>query len=538
MRGRPGPLRAPLVAAVCVLALLAGRGEAASRGLPGPLADSLAAISAELDGQAHVGALAVSLDRGDTLFAVGAARRLIPGSNAKIFTTSAFLERFGRDARFTTRIEAKGSVTRRKDGTARLSGDLVLRAAGAPDVTQLLAPGSRGLLDSLAVLLRAGGLTAFEGTLWIDGTLFAPEPYGPGWAVEDAVAAYGAGVGAVLSNGNAATLLATSTTREVALSFDPPETPLTIVGRVGIGATGSMPWIDLTRDPGSYRLGVRGQIPPLSTVKKWIAVPDPDSTAGLVLLGALKRAGVDTKATVKLVPHAPGALNGGSVAEPPSLPFAPIGADSIAGWAAVSRARAAVVLTLLSPTAGRIVSVVNALSLNVEAEALLRLLDPEPREKRRAAGVAAAIRIASETAGVDTLDLSLVDGSGLSPMDLVTPRAIVAWLATLARDSTLSVAFRDGLARPGTPGTLRYRFADLDRGADLHGKTGTLTNVSALSGYVNTADQERVAFCILTNGNRGTVADAHRMEERLVTALSRFRRDSAPTTLPPPRRPR
>lgn len=548
--GRPGPLRATarprrfLAAALVATSLVAAGGPpfgtpaaaAAPLCADGPLADSLEAAAGALDGQAQVGALAVSLDHDDTLFAAGATRRLIPGSNAKIFTTSAFLERFGPAARFTTRLEARGKAERRKDGTTRFRGDLVLRASGAPDVTQLLSPGSRGLLDSLATLLRAGGLTAFEGTLWVDGTLFAPEPYGPGWAIDDAVAAYGAAVGSVLANGNATTLLATAGTRDVSLSFDPPETPLAIEGSVGLGPLGSTAWIDVSRDPGSRVLSVRGQVPPSSVTKKWIAVPDPDSTAGLVLLGALRRAGVATKASVRLVPHAPGAAWGWGSPGPPTVPFESTGPESAAGWTSVKPGRAAVVLAHLSPPAEEIVAAVNALSLNVEAEGLLRLLDPAPREKRRGAGVAESIRIAREAAGVDTLDLSLVDGSGLSPMDVVTPRAIVAWLATLARDSTLADPFRSGLATPGMPGTLRYRFADLDRGAELHGKTGTLTNVSAISGYVKTADGERVVFSILTNGNRGSVADAHRMEERLVTALSRFHRAIGP--MPPPRRPR
>ncbi|MGE5176683.1 MAG: D-alanyl-D-alanine carboxypeptidase/D-alanyl-D-alanine-endopeptidase [Hyphomicrobiales bacterium] len=534
--GRPGPLPAVLFAGWLVLVAALAAAPGSCRAAPicagGPLADSLEAAAGDLDGQAQIGVLAVSLDRGDTLLASGEARRLIPGSNTKIFTTSAFLERFGPEARLTTRIEARGKTARRKDGTVRLTGELVLRASGAPDVTQLLSPGSRGLLDSLAVLLHHGGLGSFHGTLWVDGTLFAPQPYGPGWAIEDAVAAYGAMVGAVMSNGNATMLVATADHRGVSLAFDPPETPLTIEGSVGLGLPGSTPWVDLMRDPGSTRLRVQGRVPPGETVKKWIAAPDPDSTAGLVLLGALRRAGVEVDAKVRLVPHPPGSEWSGGGSDPPAAPFPPVGADSATGFGAVTPTHPATVLALVSPTAQEIVSVVNALSLNTEAEALLRLLDPAPREKRREIGVEEVRRIAAEAAGIDTLDLSLVDGSGLSPMDLVTPRAIVAWLATLARDSTLSDPFRNGLATPGTPGTLRNRFADLDRSADLHGKTGTLTNVSALSGYLRTADGERVAFSILTNGNRGSVADAHRMEERIVTALSRFRRPYGPMPEP------
>jgi D-alanyl-D-alanine carboxypeptidase/D-alanyl-D-alanine-endopeptidase (penicillin-binding protein 4) len=202
----------------------------------------------------------------------------------------------------------------------------------------------------------------------------------------------------------------------------------------------------------------------------------------------------------------------------------------------VRKDRAATVVALRSPPAAVMVGVVNALSLNAEAEGLLRLLDPAPREKRRAAGLAEVKRIAAE-AGIDTLDLSLVDGSGLSPQDLVTARAVVAWLTAHARDSSLAAPFRLGLAVPGETGTLKHRFAGLDPRADLRAKTGTLTNVSSLSGYVTDAKGERVVFAVITNGNRATATAAKQMEERIVGVLARHS-GTVTTPLVPPRIPR
>ena len=485
-----------------------------------------------LTDQAQVAALAVTLDRGDTLLAWNESRRLIPGSNAKIFTSSAFLRRFGPEAVFVTRLEARGKAERKKD-SVRLEGDLILRPPGTPDVWQILSPGSRGLLDSLAYLLRQSGLERFKGTVWIDGTLFAEEPYGPGWAIEDVAAGYGAETGAVLANGNAATLTATGETKAVSFRLEPPETPLTLVTRVALADTGSMPWLDLDRPASSRRLGVRGSIPRGAVVKKQVSVPEPDSVAGIWLIAAMKRAGIRVdEAKVRVVPHADEPGPRSDAEQRAAIEAAP----SDQGWNVVNKDRAATVVSLRSPPAAVMVGVVNALSLNAEAEGLLRLLDPAPREKRRAAGLAEVKRIAAE-AGIDTLDLSLVDGSGLSPQDLVTARALVAWLTAHARDSSLAAPFRLGLAVPGETGTLRYRFAGLDPRADLRAKTGTLTNVSSLSGYVTDAAGERVVFAVITNGNRATATAAKQMEERIVGVLARH---SGTVTMPPvpPRIPR
>jgi D-alanyl-D-alanine carboxypeptidase/D-alanyl-D-alanine-endopeptidase (penicillin-binding protein 4) len=74
---------------------------------------------------------------------------------------------------------------------------------------------------------------------------------------------------------------------------------------------------------------------------------------------------------------------------------------------------------------------------------------------------------------------------------------------------------------------LKNRFAWLDPRAALRAKTGTLTNVSALAGYVRSAQGERIAFAMLTNGNRATVAPMRQIEEGVVGLLSRFQRGAA-----------
>ena len=463
----------------------------------GLLADSLSSGPYEVVEGCHFGILAVSLDRGDTLLALNPGDRFIPASNMKLFVTGAFLRQFGPRSRGVTTVGARGKLERKHGRIEEVKGDLILHASGYPDIVQLLHPGSRGLLDSLAFLLHEAGLTKVQGTVWVDGTLFAPEPYGPGWAVDDLPFSYGAPLNAVLANGNAATLLATATPGGVTLALDPPETPLRIVGRVSLAAPDAMPVLSITREPGSHVLRVTGRIPRGGAAKRQVAVPDPDSTAGLVFLGAMRRAGITARAKVAVVP--------------PGVTPAPDGAT---------------LLRLESPTAAEVVSMVDAYSLNVETEALLRHLDPAPTGKSAEPALRRLSGMLAET-GIDTLDLSFVDGSGLSPLNLATPRAFVRWLASLDKDSTLGGVFRESLAAPGAVGTLQKRFPSLGPGVLLRAKSGTLTNVSGLSGYLTTEGGERVAFSILSNGNRSSVSAAHAAEEEIVGLLSRLERRPA-----------
>jgi D-alanyl-D-alanine carboxypeptidase/D-alanyl-D-alanine-endopeptidase (penicillin-binding protein 4) len=284
------------------------------------------------------------------------------------------------------------------------------------------------------------------------------------------------------------------------------------------------------RAPGARTVEVWGTVPRGRTTRKQVAVPDADSTAGLFLLGAMRRAGIEVKAGVRVLPPA-GAPEVKALAalERPSGDGegTPLDANR---WSGVRQDGARPVASLLSPPAAELVGAVNELSLNGETEALLRNLDPG-QPKRRDRGLQELYGILAG-AGVDTLDLSLVDGSGLSPLDLVTPRSVVAWLTWLDHEPKIGPAFRDRLAGPGIPGTLKNRFGGADGGVAIRGKTGTLTNVSALSGYLTAESGERIAFSSITNGNRGSVAPARDFEERLVRLLSRYRPEPAPSRRP------
>jgi serine-type D-Ala-D-Ala carboxypeptidase/endopeptidase (penicillin-binding protein 4) len=372
------------------------------------------------------------------------------------------------------------------------------------------------------------GLERFEGTLWVDGSVFAGDPYPEGWAHEDLVYSYSAQVNGVLANGNAVLLTATGSEKGAVVSLAPPESPLTVRGQVSLGPPGSAPRLWVHRDLGSTVIEVAGSVPPGAVARQSVAVTDPDSTAGLLLLGAMMRAGIETKAEVRVLPERPEDAET-KRKDVGSLLASVAAAGAVEPWSAARKDRSIVALALLSPTAAEIVSMVNTFSLNTEAEALLRMLDPAPRGKRAERGIAELSRLLSE-AGIDTADVLFSDGSGLSRMDLATARAVVGWLAALDRDPALGSLFREGLSTPGGSGTLANRLPDLEPGVSLRGKTGTLRNVSALSGYVTAAGGERFAFTLIANGTRGSVAPARAAQDELVRVLARVRREAPPPT--------
>jgi len=543
---RPAPFRRAGRFAAGLTATLLAIGwvpaQAKPGGARGVYADSLRAILGADARGAHVGLLAISLDQGDTLLAVRDSDRLIPGSNTKLFPMGALLRQHGPTARRETIVEARGKATRRhEDGEGHsyaFHGDLVLHPTGMPDIVPLGSPGSRGLLDSLAFRLHAGGLRAFRGTLWLDRTLFADEAPPPGWGHDDLAYGYGAVVGPVLANGNAVLVRAEESRGRVRLTLDPPEVPLRVRDAgIKIGPPRGGGWLVPRWNGGRNTVLLRGVVPRGGTVLRNVAMADPDSAAAVLFLASLRREGVDVgKVSIKFLLPSEG---DDDVAAPEKRSHAPqpLAGDwdavaTIASWDSVGADRYRIVGTLESPTLRHAIAVVAAHSLNAESEGLLRLAGPEARFRTRHDGIQEAMRLAAE-AGIDTLDLSLVDGSGLSPFNLASPRAVVRWLEVLESDSLTRGALREGLPEPGKPGTLEHRFEAFPPGASLHAKTGSLTNVTALSGYATTLEGETVIFSMLTNGARRTVSSMRNAEERLVEFLARVPRDRRPRIDPP-----
>ncbi|MDP2957097.1 MAG: D-alanyl-D-alanine carboxypeptidase/D-alanyl-D-alanine-endopeptidase, partial [Longimicrobiales bacterium] len=152
-----------------------------------------------------------------------------------------------------------------------------------------------------------------------------------------------------------------------------------------------------------------------------------------------------------------------------------------------------------SPPLSLIVKNILQPSQNWIAEQLLRTLGAEKRGRGSwRDGIAVEMEFLVGTVGVDSTALGFNDGSGMSPQNLVTPHAIVQ-LLEYARTAPWGQVFHDGLTGPGRPGTLSNRLRGLEGRA--FGKTGTLSGVNAVSGYVTTPGGRELIFSIISNAS-------------------------------------
>ncbi|HSI81264.1 MAG TPA: D-alanyl-D-alanine carboxypeptidase/D-alanyl-D-alanine-endopeptidase [Solirubrobacterales bacterium] len=173
--------------------------------------------------------------------------------------------------------------------------------------------------------------------------------------------------------------------------------------------------------------------------------------------------------------------------------------------------------SVASPPLSALAAATNKPSNNFFAEMLLKRLAAGP--KRKGTTKAGARRVQRFAARVGT-KVKASDGSGLGRGNRASPRQVGRLLRAVNR-SDHRVAFRQSLAIAGRDGTLAGRMRGSAAEGSCRGKTGTLSGVSALSGYC-TVDGDRIVFSILMNGVDATRARA--AQDRMAIAIARYRR--------------
>jgi serine-type D-Ala-D-Ala carboxypeptidase/endopeptidase (penicillin-binding protein 4) len=124
--------------------------------------------------------------------------------------------------------------------------------------------------------------------------------------------------------------------------------------------------------------------------------------------------------------------------------------------------------------------------------------------------------------GVQPDGFVIRDGSGLSDQDLLTPETIVRVLDRIQRDTAFAIFF-DALPIAGVDGTIKDRMKGTLAEGNVHAKTGTLAKARSLSGYVTTADGERLIFSILANNTTTPGSVVTHVADQIAASLGAYR---------------
>ena len=428
----------------------------------------------------------VSLETNQIIYEQNANKFVRPASNMKLYTVATAFDRLTPDYHFVTSVYAK---ERLEDG--KIKGDLIVYGRGDPSIAARFNNGDyfKGIND-LADRIVAAGVKRVKGDLVGDESYFDGAPVGSGWEWEDLTWSYGAALSALTINDNAIDLTVKpgmSVGFPVVITSGPPATSfMTIANHATTSARGSRSDLHIYRGLGANTLEISGSLPLGDTgFIGGVAVPDPALAFVSMLRDALVKRGVKIDGRVRTV----NARSGGSI-----VPNSPAGLMPIE------------IAGLQSPPFSIIAAHTLKPSQNQYTELILRTLGkiqpPNPNDTTRArdnedAGLE-VVRSFMRQAGVGESEIALNDGSGLSRNDLISANTTVQLLTFMTKHRYFS-QFRDALPIAGVDGTLRTRMRGTPAEGNVRAKTGSLSSVASLSGYVTTAAGEHLVFSMMLN---------------------------------------
>jgi serine-type D-Ala-D-Ala carboxypeptidase/endopeptidase (penicillin-binding protein 4) len=426
----------------------------------------------------RVGVEVMQASDGDVLFAHNAEHGFNPASNTKMLTTAAAITYLGGDYRYHTALYGPAPD---EDGVVH--GDVVLRGSGDPSLTASdVAEIAHGLAER--------GVTKIDGDLWADPRFHDPaQP-----------AAGGVGDGAIILNRNTyAVRVRPGDVGHAALVDVQPRTDYFGVENQATTVRGkrSRLRIDAYRKGDRLIVTVRGRI--AENRGEYIdarRLADASELAGWTLKNALADFGVELGGTVRTGDHA-GEVQ--LLAEHKSSPLADV------------------------------CKISNKPSNNFVAEAIYRTLGGElyGLPGNLAKGSRAIVDYLSAE-GVKPGGYRIVNGSGLTHENRITPSDLAVLLRRIYFDLAVAPDFLASLAIAGIDGTIRNRFLGTDAVGLVRAKTGTLTGVSALSGYVGEKDDVLV-FTIFVEGFRHRrVNEVRHAQVQMVEAMLKYLRADEP----------
>lgn len=426
-----------------------------------------------------------SLDSGKILYSLNPGTLMMPASNMKILTLAATAETLGWDFCFKTRLESTAPID-----NGVLKGDLFLVGGGDPTINGR-DNRAEHLLDEWAGALKAAGITRIDGNLVGDGSAFEPNGLGQGWSWDYLQYGYAAPASALEFNENTATLTIAPGANpgdqaKLELSAD---TGLGIIHHVMTGAAGSPESIDYERLPNDHWLDVAGSIAvDAKPVTRDVAVSNPTRYFARMAFNGLTARGI-------AITGLPLDRTDQTVLEPGPR---------------------RVLVESLSPPLRDIAKTMMKASQNLYAETLLRTVG-----KQKAHDVLAAWNIPDGT-------FVQADGSGLSRYDYVTADVIVTILERMFKDPRHRDPFTSALPIAGADGTVASRLKNTRAQANALVKTGSISNVRALSGYVRTRTGETLAFSILANAFTVSPATVNWIADLAVEELANYSQRSNP----------
>ncbi|MAT58123.1 MAG: D-alanyl-D-alanine carboxypeptidase/D-alanyl-D-alanine-endopeptidase [Ignavibacteriae bacterium] len=417
---------------------------------------------------AVMGVYVKSIKNGEVLYKRNQDKLFVPASAVKLFTTAAALLYLGPNYKYETTLYASGEISENK-----ITGNLIVKGSGDPTISNRFENGkSDVILNKWAVDLKNLGIETIDGNLIGDATEFEESKLGKGWSWEHESYWYSAKPCALSFNNNSiAITIFRNNKGNIIYKTDPETNYVTIINRIE-NSKFEPTNIELSRKSGTNIINLIGNISEDDdSVKVYASVDSPSLYFISVFNDVLVKNNIQVE---------------GYIADSETIENELFYQDYIP------------LFTHTSPVLKEIIWETNKNSNNFYAEQILRTIGLEIYNYGSGENGIKALYQLFNKMGINENGVKIVDGSGLSMYNLVTPKQIVNLLIYMFKSDQFD-NFYNSLPIAGYDGTMADRMKKTNVQKKVRAKPGFMENVKSLSGYVQTQDNELLAFSIIVN---------------------------------------
>jgi serine-type D-Ala-D-Ala carboxypeptidase/endopeptidase (penicillin-binding protein 4) len=409
------------------------------------------------------------VDDGSSVFSYQGTKTLVPASTMKWLTAVTAVERLGFDHTLSTDLQIRGEIKKNK-----IHGDLIVYGRGAPDL-------SVTDLRNWANQLEREGIDAITGRVVVDNSFFESSGLSSGWAWDDLTFGYAAPFSAVNIEHNITKVTlkpprsSSQKTRwdggtlEECLNFEANRT--------------QVDKIHLKRQLGQNTIVAHGgEIVGKPRTSATVSIPNPTQCVETIFVNQLSNSGISVK---KQYNEARQVIR---VAREDSLSLQEM------------------LVVMLKK------------SHNLYAEIMTRLIDPAQNQKSLD-GARKIFATLLEKAGVSRQEWRIEDGSGLSRYNLLSADALTK-VSVYAYNQPYGKDLYQMLPIAGVDGTLANRMKTGLAKGNVHAKTGSMSTMRNISGYVTSQDRQLLAVSIFINGYVGSSSDMIRLQDQILEILA------------------
>ena len=443
---------------------------------------------------AHWGVLIQSLETGEIWYEHQADKLFNPASNNKIITSATTLLSLGPDYRFTNIIYGDGSLI-----DSVYHGNLIIKCNGDPTLYTRFLAHPKDLFVQWADSLKSLGIKSITGHLYADASSFDNEIYGYGWAWDDFDYYYSAEISPFQLNENyidIQIIAPKDSLDPIHISTSCPSSYYTLHNEITLIDSGENN-LNHKRQPNSNDILLSGELCyGTDTLEISQTLHNPAFFYTHVFRETLEEAGLK--------------VNGTNINNTDSSTH-------------IDLSKSDTLLLSYSPPLNEILAQLMKPSQNLYAETMVKTMGFELKGFGSFDSGRAVVRERLKEMGIEPENYRYMDGSGLSRYNYISPRQLSSVLSYMHQHD-YSDLWHKIQAIAGVDGTLEHRMEGTRAMANVHAKTGTLSSVRGLSGYVTTADGEDLVFSFLINGHIRKSSETDLITDRVLVMLANLNR--------------